>query len=258
MNDLNQRLQETFLFSASDLLANRAGQLSPRQKARQGGTAAGLRLSMGIFVFIMLASLAYFIVVSLQTGSASAPGEAGGFSPLMMAALLVAAVVVVGVALSLPYMTSVTKTQIQMAQGKAARGKIKADSARFELKVGAAKLRLLTLDQLEAFQMGEEYRVFYLPGPVPTILSAELVGSEGEAVLAARAEAPQALEQDQVIQTQGRARGVLAGLVFSVLCVMGAGILVGFIPENLRWLVWGVVFLGVVGFVFWAINRLRR
>jgi hypothetical protein len=257
MNELNQRLQETFYFSASDLLANRRGALSDRQKARQRGTQAGLRLSMGLFVFIMLASLAYFILVSFQTGSAPDPASTNEPSPLIMAALLVGAVVVAGVALSLPYMTSATKKTISAAQGKAGQGKIKADAARFELKIGAAKLRLVTQDQLDAFQMGVEYRVYYLPGPVATILSAEVVGSEAEAETAFLAEEAAPVEQDRVLQLQGRARIVLLALGAMIVCVMAAGVAAGLIPESMRWLLWGLAFTAALGFVFWAVIRIR-
>ena len=47
MSDLNKSLQEMFFFSTADLVANRQGQLSHRQQARQRAAGTNLWLASG-------------------------------------------------------------------------------------------------------------------------------------------------------------------------------------------------------------------
>jgi len=120
--------------------------------------------------------------------------------------------------------------------------------------VGAGELaKVLTQEQLEAFQPGVEYRVYYLPGPAPTILSAEVVGSAWpeEAGEAEDTHAP-----DVVVQMQQRAR-----LIPVVLGVLALGIpIVAFaasaLPASQRAVVWVALLAVAVGFVVWAVGRL--
>ena len=64
MNPLNQILRETFHFSSRDLLANRAGKLSERQKARQSAAGTSLKVGIAFFALVMLGSLGIFFFFS--------------------------------------------------------------------------------------------------------------------------------------------------------------------------------------------------
>ncbi len=76
-------------------------------------------------------------------------------------------------------------------------------------RIGTIKLSLLTEEQLVSFVEGEDYRVYYLNGRVPTILSAEAIGSGAEfrTYLYAELEGSN-YDQDQVVLMQRKARSI--------------------------------------------------
>jgi hypothetical protein len=130
-----------------------------------------------------------------------------------------------------------------------------------KIKIGATTLRVLTLEQLSAFQPGTEYRVYYLAGPVPTILSAEVVGSEA---LTDGLDEP-ALEADAAHQAQMQTfkRGYAIVIVIGVLAlaIPAAILLAPSLPVGLRGIVWvalGVVAIGFVPFALWWLRPRQR
>ncbi len=151
------------------------------------------------------------------------------------------------------YLKAARETKIKVAEGEAQPGKIKEDAAHFEIKLGKTKIRLLTLEQLESFEMGTDYRVYYLPGPIPTILSGEVIGTEEEANRFLEAEV--SIEKDQILAAHRRTRPI--GIVLAVLTI-GIPLAVfaaASLPGILRFIV-SLAVLGVsVGFVFWALRR---
>jgi hypothetical protein len=254
MNPLNQRLQETFLFSTNDLRANHSGRLSERQQARLRAAGASQRLSLGIFVVVMVGTLGVIAIGSLSSGSAASLGSPEMAATLLIASFAIGIVIVIGVLSSRKYVLATRPRKILVVEGSAQAGKIQPDEAHFEIKIGAVKIRLLTEEQLAAFQIGVAYRVFYAPGPTPTILSGEVVGSEVEA--RPDSEPETTLAQDVILQRHRRARPVLV-----VLAALALGIpLVAIATANLSGILrWGSIalLLGVsIWFVFWAIARL--
>jgi hypothetical protein len=254
LNELNQRLQDRFLFSAADLQANRGGQFSPRQKARQGAAGSSMRLALGVFIFVMIGTIAIIAFSTVRSSSAASIGDA--LPSLLIGSAVVGVVILIGVFSSRRYMTAARVKQISAAKGVAQVGRVRADSASFEIKIGATKLRLVTQEQLDAFQPGVEYRVFYLAGPVPTILSAEVVGTEAEsdAIAALEKEAP--VEQDRVVQLQGRARPILYVLAALVLGIPLLAIATADLTGWMRWALWAGMFAVAIGFAAWALRRL--
>jgi protein-S-isoprenylcysteine O-methyltransferase Ste14 len=254
MNPLNQTLRETFHFSSRDLLANRAGKLSERQKARQSAAGTSLKVGIAFFVVVMLGSLGLFFFFSSATG---ANEGASDFDTLVTTGVLLAVfslVLVVSLFASQKHLAAAKEKQIQKAEGEMSHGKIRADSANFEIKIGRTKIRLITEEQLEAFQVGERYRVHFLPGPMPTILSAEVLGTEAEADQ--YIEPADSIEDDLVIQQQKRARPIvviLAVLTFAFPLTMFAA---SVLPESLRCVVWLALLVIGIGFVTWALRRM--
>jgi len=252
MNELNQRLQDVFLFQSADLRANRGGRITPRQQARLRAAGSNMRLAMGVFVFVMLGTLGFFVLASRQSGAS----EGGSTPTLLIVAAAIGVVILIGVLTSRGSMAATRSKRIGVAKGMAEVGRVRPDAAHFEIKIGATRLRLLTQEQLSAFQPGVEYRLFYLPGPAPTILSGEVVGSEAEAEAGAGEEAATPVEQDSVVRLQRRARPilfVLAGLTLGIpLLALATASLTG----SLRWLVWVGMFAVAAGFVVWALRRL--
>lgn len=253
MNPLNQTLRETFHFSSRDLLANRAGTLSPRQQARQSALGTSLKVGIGFFVVVMLGSLGVIFIMSSASG---ANEGASSFDTMVTTGILigvVALILVVSLFASQKHLAATKEKQIQKAEGEMSHGKIRADAANFEIKIGRTRIRLLTQEQLEAFQVGERYRVYFLPGPVPTILSAEVLGTEAEAE--SYIEPADSIEDDEIIQRQKRARPIVVVLAVLTLGIPLAGFAASMLPDSLRCVAMFAL-LGVgIGFVVWALRR---
>lgn len=211
MNPLNQKLRDMFRFSSRDLLANRAGRLSPRQAARQEALATNLMVGIGAAVAAILGALVVFGFGRLVSGSAAPAGSSDDLVSGIVLGVVVLVIVVFTVIGGWQQVRKVRSTVIHKAEGIAQRGKTRADAGHFEIKIGNTPIRLLTALHREAFQVGTAYRVFYLPAAVPTILSAEVVGTESEAAETIGPETP--IEQDDMLKYQHNARRVAVVLV---------------------------------------------
>lgn len=254
MNPLNQRLRQTFLFYSRDLLANRAGRLSERQQARQQAAGVSLRLGMTVFIVIMIGTLGVIAFASLTSGTSQSLTDPEMLTTLGIAGGVIGLVILLSFLFSgRNYLKAARETKIKVAEGEAQVGKIKADAAHFEIKLGKTKTRLLTLEQLEAFEMGTGYRVYYLPGPIPTILSGEVIGTEDEANQFLEAEVP--LEKDKVLQGHSNARPVVIVLGVLTLGIPLALFAAASLPGILRFVAVLIVIALAVGFVFWALRR---
>lgn len=254
MNPLNAKLRETFHFNSRDLLANRAGKLSERQKARQSAAGVSLKVGIAVFVIVMLGSLGIVFFFSSATG---ANEGASRFDTLVGGGVVVgvtALILIVSLFSSRKHLAATKEKQIQRAEGEASPGKVRADAAHFEVKIGRTKIRLVTQGQLETFQMGESYRVYFLPGPIPTILSAEALGTESEAEATLEPEAP--LEDDEILRRHRNARPVVIVLAVLTLGIPLAAFAVSSLPGPLRFLGMLALFGIAAGFVYWALRRM--
>jgi len=139
----------------------------PRQRA----AGASLCLAVVIFIVVMLATLGVVAFGAIRSGATNSLQDS--LPTLLIVAVVVVEVILVGVLTSLRYMTAARVKQISVASGLAQVGKVREDGSYFEFKFGKTRLRLLTVEHLEAFQPGVAYRVHYLAGAVPFILSAE-------------------------------------------------------------------------------------
>lgn len=253
MNPLNEILRQTFRFSARDLLANRAGELSARQQARQQSLGTSLKMGIAFFLVVMLGSLGLFAFFSVSTGSFVGfdhPDTKVTFSVL---AVVVGVIIVASFFSWRKHLAAAKSGQIQKAEGEVSLGKINPNSAKFEIKIGRAKIRLLTEEQLQAFQVGTAYRIYYIPGPIPKILSAEVIGTEDEATLIVENEPP--LEADTELQAQKRGRFSVAILGAMALCFPLVMFVASDLPGILFFLVFVALFAVGMLFVAWVVRK---
>jgi hypothetical protein len=258
MNEHNQRLQNAFLFHPADVRANRSGQLSPRQQARKRAGGKTMLLAMGIFVVVMLCTIGIVAFAAWQSGTFGGPDNRDMLISMAGIAVGVGMVILIGFLTSWRYMRTTLSKQISVAEGSAAFGKVRAEAAHFEIKIGATNLRLLTEEQQTAFQPGIEYRVFFLAGPAPTILSAEVIGTEAEAETYGREAETAPIEQDVVLLRQRRAVPLLFALAGLVLCIPIVGIAASSLPDDLRFLIMAGLCAVAIGFVplaLWFLGR---
>ncbi len=259
MDDLNQHLRAAFVFQPADLRANRSGQISQRQAARLRAGRTGMRLGMAVFVLVMLGTVGIIALSSMQMGGAAASSDTLMTVGILGAVVLV--VIVIGWLSSRGYMAAARSRQINVAEGRAAIVAQNAAQNNIKVKIGATTLRMLTLEQLSAFQIGTEYRVYYLAGPVPTILSAEVVGSAALAADGPEEPPPDAAAQQAEMQTfkRGYVLVILIGVL--ALAIPAVGLLASSMPAGLRgvvWIVLGIVAIGFVPFALWMLGTRQR
>lgn len=253
MSDLNRLLQATFFFSPADLNANRQGKLSSRQQDRQRAAGTNMWLAVGVFIFVMIGSLGVILLINRPAGATG--DQSGNDTTLLVMAAAVGIAILAGVLISFRYMTAASEKQMRAAEGAARWGKIEAEKTNFELQIGTKKLRLLTEEQLVSFAEGEEYRVYYLNGRVPTILSAEVTGSSAEFQESYAELEDSNFEQDQVVQMQRKARSILFVLPVLVLGIPLIGFATTGFPPLLRWSVMALLLCISIGFIYWAVKR---
>lgn len=253
MNEYNQRLQSTFLFTNIDLRANRSGQLSPRQQARLRATAGSQRLVLVVFGMVMLASLGLIMTLGVSTGEVLTGSLVGA----AVAIGIIAVIVIIAYLVSRPYLTRANPRQAMLAKGKASVGRLQPEAYRYEILIGAARLRLSTEEHFQAFQPGVEYRVFYLPGPVTVILSGEVVGTEAESD--PQPDEADALPADDVVVGLNRSgRWIVIVLGILAIVIPAAGIAASSLPPVMRWIVYAALLAVAIIFVYWALERLKN
>jgi hypothetical protein len=260
MHDPNQLLRAAFVFQPADLRANRSGQISQRQTARLRAGSIGMRLGMAVFVVVMLGTLGIIALSTMQMGGATGSNDAVMTIGVLGAVVLV--VIVIGWLSSRKYMAAARSRQINVAKGTAAIVSQNAAQSDIKIKIGATTLRLLTLEQLAAFQPGAEYRVYYLAGPVPTILSAEVVGSEARA---ADEPAEPSLEADTAqqaeMQTFGRGYALVILIGVLALAIPAVAVLGSSLPAGLRnslLIALSIVAIAIVPVGLWLLRSRQR
>lgn len=253
MNPKNQTLREIFHFSSRDLLANRAGKLSERQKARQSAAGVSLKFGIAFFVFIMFGTLAIIAFFSSATGANEGASEFDNMVSIVVLVSVFSLVLLISIFASRKQLAATREKQIQKVEGEASHGKLRADAAHFEIKIGRTKVRLLTPEQLESFQVGISYRVYFLPGSMPTILSAEVIGTEAEAEQFS--EPADSIEDDEILKQHQRSRPVVVLLALLTLGFPLAIFVVSSLTETLRCVAMFAL-LGIgIGFITWALRR---
>jgi hypothetical protein len=257
MHDPNQLLRAAFVFQPADLRANRSGQISQRQTARLRAGSIGMRLGMAVFVVVMLGTLGIIALSTMQMGAASGSSDTVMTVGVLGAVVLV--VIVIGWLSSRKYMTAARSRQINVAKGPAAIVSQNAAQSDIKIKIGSTALRLLTLEQLAAFQPGAEYRVYYLAGPVPTILSAEVVGSEALAAEEPALEADIAQQAEMQTFKRGYALVILIGIL--ALAIPAVAVLGSSLPAGLRntlLIVLSIVAIAIVPVGLWLLRSRQR
>jgi hypothetical protein len=121
------------------------------------------------------------------------------------------------------------------------------------VRIGPTRLRLAGEEQLAAFTHGAEYRVYYLAGPAPIVLSAEVAGAgptpdtEDEA-------APSVADGQVAVIRRGYLIVVLIGVLALVIPV--AGIAAGRPSSGLQAVVWIGLLGAAIGLAWFAVRWL--
>jgi hypothetical protein len=249
---LDRALRQALRFEAADLAANREGRLSPRQTALLGAGRAGMWLSLGVFGMVMLGSVG---LVAFFNRRLDTPG--GWHSGVGVAAAVAVVVIAIGYVTSRRHISVAGSRQLLVARGPV---EVLSETEQdCRVRIGGTALRLPGVDTVEAFQPGAEYRVYYLAGPVATILSGEALSAGGvsapsDADLGADATEHAVASAQIGVVRRGYVVVVVLGLL--ALGIPVAGVLVGDLPARLRPLAWIGLLVVAIGFAWLAVSWL--
>jgi hypothetical protein len=269
MKELHQQLQTVFMFQSTDLQTNRRGKLSQRQQTRLRAGRSSMLIGLWVFIFVMIGTLGFIIFMQHQSSKdynrnvaplVSAQVAERVTSDQWASVIILAAVIgIIIVACIIWFLIQRVRSktlQISVTKGKAE--VISEDPANnnIKIKIGPTTLKLMTLDQLEAFAPGIEYRVFYLAGPRPTVLSAEVVRSEEVPDLSVLNEQDEVLEQNKFMQLQKRGRVLVLMIGLAAAAIPFLGVFASSLPKGWRTFAWITLFVIAIGFVPFAMRRL--
>ena len=183
--ELTERLAAAFHFSLADLGANLRGRVTDRQIKFLQMQRRMLWTGFIVFFTAMVLTVCFFNWMSAKGGGAD------GDQSTVIISGLAGLIVLLFTPGFVNRLTTLDPSRFRSAAGKVS-GSIR--SGRYCLRFdsgasGALSLKFPAVEPyLSAFESGEEYLVFYLPGPAPAILSAksvkenpqESIGGEGE------------------------------------------------------------------------------
>lgn len=176
-------LHTEFQFTDEDLVANRAGRLSPTQQARmtkKRGQAQVVNLVFGAIFLVILVVIAIIVLPGLL---APQPAGSSAVSPGIIALVLVVVlgIIVLSVLRSRRKLQGVagavltTEGEAKTRSGMVEVGDGAGAAAVYRLTVGSVTFPLSSAAQLSPFTKGQRYRVYYVRGTLPIVVSAEAV-----------------------------------------------------------------------------------
>jgi hypothetical protein len=252
MSELDQRLRKMFAFEEFDVRANRAGRMSRRQEALLQVAGRNVRLGFFVFAVVLLGSVAFVGFLAIQAGGSSPSdllADPGMLTALGVVVAVAVAVIGIGAVLTQRYTSNLSARQFSVARGEA---RVAHNAAgNWQIRIGVTRLRLPSEDHLQAFRPGVEYRVFYLPGAMPMILSAETTAGDRPDTLRPLTAAEEAAlaAKDPGVRGARYAWLVVAALGVMALGIPVAGVLSAALPAWQRCVVMGGLFALAVGYV---------
>ncbi|MEO5921417.1 MAG: hypothetical protein ABIQ01_09785 [Pseudolysinimonas sp.] len=176
-------LNTAFHFADEDLVANRAGRLSPAQQVRMSKMRGRAQVANLVFGGIFLVIMVIIAIVVLPGLLAPQPAGSSAVPPGIIVLVLVGVVgiIVLSVLRSRRKLAGVAGA-VMMTEGDAKTRSGMVDvgegagmASVYRLTVGSVTFALSGPDQLAPFVDGRRYRVYYVRGTLPVVVSAEAV-----------------------------------------------------------------------------------
>jgi hypothetical protein len=176
-------LNTAFDFTDDDLVANRAGRLSPAQQARMSKLRGRAQVANLVFGAVFVVILVVIAIIVLPGVLAPQPAGSSAVPPGIIALVLagVLGVIVFSVFRSRRKLQGVagavltTEGEAKTRSGSVEVGDGAGEAAVYRLTVGSVTFPLSSADQLAPFLQGTRYRVYYVKGTLPVVVSAEAV-----------------------------------------------------------------------------------
>jgi len=176
---LNDRVQSRLRFTAEDLSANRAGRLSDAQQVLVRSKQRSYVRNGGIALAVMWAIFTALLIVSVISEGAK-PQDLAVLPFVIAGMTLIFAAVGVG---SRIHARELLRGQIRMVEGQAVTKRAKYTTRygrgiSYVLRIGRQKFLMTSERELDAFETGAHYRVYYIwYTPLHILLSAEALGA---------------------------------------------------------------------------------
>jgi len=168
-------------FTDDDLVANRAGRLSPAQQSRMTKAQGQGQIGNIVFGIVFVVILIVIAIVVLPPLFAPQPEHSSAIPPGI---IILVVVVVLGI-IGLSFLRTRRKLRgvtgaVLSTEGEA-KGNIKATGnvdqmgvmMAYRVKVGSVTFAVSRADQVSAFRDGARYRAYYVQGTLPILISAE-------------------------------------------------------------------------------------
>lgn len=176
-------LRATWGFTDADLAANRAGRLSPPQQAKMTKAKGQSQVMNLVFGALFVVILVVIAVIVLPPLFAPQPANSSAVPPgiIVLVVVVVAGIIAFTVLRSrrrlarLDGAVLMTEGEAKTREGEAGIGDDTLSLGVYRLTVGSVTFPLSTAAQLGVFSDGQRYRVYYVKGTLPVIVSAETV-----------------------------------------------------------------------------------
>ncbi|MEO8528068.1 MAG: hypothetical protein ABI435_03225 [Pseudolysinimonas sp.] len=176
-------LRATWGFTEADLATNRAGKLSPTQQTKMTkakGQSQVMNLVFGAIFGVILIVIGVIVIPPLL---APQPANSSAVPPGIIVLVIVVVAGIMGFSLMrsrrklnrLDGAVLMTEGEAKTKEGEASIGDDALSMSTYRLKVGSVTFPLSTAAQLGVFSDGQRYRVYYVKGTLPIIVSAETV-----------------------------------------------------------------------------------
>jgi hypothetical protein len=218
-------------------------------------------MGLVVFIFVMLGTFGFILFMQTQSQKRTvldiSPQVAERVANEQWTSLIIFSAVIGVVILGTIVWFLIQRARSATHQISVAKGPVESvsnDQANYniKIKIGETVLRLTTLEQLEAFASGVEYRVFYLAGARPIILSAEVVGRETADVKINEQDEEREHIKFMQLQKRGRVVAVIVGL-FAVI-IPFLGVAASHLPKDWRSFAWILLLVIAIGFVCFALQ----
>ncbi|CAN5445165.1 hypothetical protein BH09ACT4_BH09ACT4_04630 [soil metagenome] len=176
-------LQAALNFTDDDLVANRAGMLSPAQQGRMTKAKAQSQVINLVFgaVFLVIIIVIGAYVLPQYMAASDAGGTSAPPTGIIVAVLLVVVAIIAFTVWNSRRRLARLNGAVLMTEGEASGRQGMAPVADaavlpvYRLSVGKVTFALATPEPLAAFTNGKQYRAYYVKGTLPILVSAEPV-----------------------------------------------------------------------------------
>ena len=174
-------LQAALNFTDDDLVANRAGKLSPSQQTRMNKAQGQGQIGNIVFGIIFVVILVVIAIVVLPPLFAPQPEHSSSVPPGIIILVIVVVLGIVGFSFLRTRRKLRGVSGAVLATEGEAKGNVKATGnvdqmgvmMAYRIKVGSVTFAVSRPDQVAAFHDGARYRAYYVQGTLPILISAE-------------------------------------------------------------------------------------